>query len=112
MHRVQAECTSNMLDMSVTLDVSKLRGWLKANALCRVARWAHDTGSRCGSGDERAVRRGCSSRMQARARLHGVGGRVRTLNMTFMVVGVGRQEGVRWRMEKSGAGCRGSAAGS
>ena len=34
--RARAECTSNMLPMSVTLDVSKLRGWLNANAYCRV----------------------------------------------------------------------------
>ena len=28
--------TSNMLNMLVTLDVSKLSGWLKASAYCRV----------------------------------------------------------------------------
>ena len=32
-----------MLFMSVTLDVSKLRGWLKSNAPCRVERLHNDT---------------------------------------------------------------------
>ena len=39
-----AERTRNMLYMIVTLDVSKLSGWLKADAYCRVERRA------CGSG--------------------------------------------------------------
>ena len=34
----RAERTANMDRMSVTLDVSKLSGWLKANAPCRVER--------------------------------------------------------------------------
>ena len=39
--------TQNICFMSVTLDVSKLSGWLNTSALCRVARWACDAGSRC-----------------------------------------------------------------
>ena len=34
------ECTQNMPTMSVTLDVLKLSGWLKADAPCRVGRRA------------------------------------------------------------------------
>ena len=34
----------NMLAMSVTLDVSKLSGWLNADARCRVERRACDAG--------------------------------------------------------------------
>jgi hypothetical protein len=36
--RARAERTVNMSCMSVTLDVSKLSGWLKARAFCRVQR--------------------------------------------------------------------------
>ena len=36
----RAERTKNMLLMSVTLDVSKLSGWLNAVAHCRVEREA------------------------------------------------------------------------
>eukprot|EP00964_Phaeocystis_antarctica_P048347 scaffold27991_cov54-Phaeocystis_antarctica.AAC.1 len=39
--RACAERTSNMLFMSVTLDVSKLSGWLNALADCRVERRAY-----------------------------------------------------------------------
>ena len=35
-----AERTRNMLSMDVTLDVSKLSGWLNAAADCRVAKSA------------------------------------------------------------------------
>ena len=36
--RARAERTLNMYCMSVTLEVSRLSGWLKADALCRVER--------------------------------------------------------------------------
>ena len=39
-----------MWSMSVTLDVSKLSGWLNATALCRVERGAYDAGR--GVGEE------------------------------------------------------------
>ena len=42
--RARAERTANMLFMSVTLDVSKLSGWLNAVAYCRVERRACDAG--------------------------------------------------------------------
>ena len=42
--RARAERTSNMLRMFVTLDVSKLSGWLNAFAFCRVERRECDVG--------------------------------------------------------------------
>mgnify|MGYP004088907117 CR=1 FL=1 len=42
------ERTRNMELMSVTLDVSKLSGWLKADAACRVERRACDVGRGAG----------------------------------------------------------------
>ena len=38
--RARAERTANMEFMLVTLDVSKLSGWLNATACCRVEREA------------------------------------------------------------------------
>ena len=49
--RALAERTVNMLPMFVTLDVSKLSGWLKACACCRVERRG---GEGCGPGGGRA----------------------------------------------------------
>ena len=40
--RARAERTSNMLFMCVTLDVTKLSGWLNADAPCRIERRAYD----------------------------------------------------------------------
>ena len=42
--RARAERTQNMPRMVVTLDVSKLSGWLNAVATCRVERRACDAG--------------------------------------------------------------------
>ena len=42
--RARAKRTWNMLYMVVTLDVSKLSGWLNATASCRVERRACDAG--------------------------------------------------------------------
>ena len=41
-----AERTPNMKRMSVTLEVSKLSGWLNPDAYCRVERRACDAGGR------------------------------------------------------------------
>ena len=38
--RARAERTANMFCMSVTLDVSRLSGWLNAATFCRVEREA------------------------------------------------------------------------
>ena len=56
--RARAERTSNMRAMSVTLEVSKLSGWLNADAPCRVERRACDMGR--GAGRE-AGRRGTAA---------------------------------------------------
>ena len=42
--RARAERTANIFCMVVTLDVSKLSGWLNADAPCRVERRACDVG--------------------------------------------------------------------
>ena len=42
--KARAERTRNMACMLVTLDVSKLSGWLNADAACRVGRRACDAG--------------------------------------------------------------------
>ena len=42
--RARAERTQNTLSMAVTLDVSKVSGWLNADAACRVERRAYDAG--------------------------------------------------------------------
>ena len=42
--RARAERTWSMDCMSVTLDVSKLSGWLNADADCRVERGAYNAG--------------------------------------------------------------------
>ena len=46
--RARAERTQNMLFMSVTLDVSKLSGWLNAFVSCRDERRACDVGKGTG----------------------------------------------------------------
>ena len=49
--RARAERTKNMCRMSVTLDVSKLSGWLNATAPYRVERRAYDAGRGAGRGE-------------------------------------------------------------
>ena len=56
--------------MSVTLDVSKLSGWLNADAPCRVERRAYDAERGVGRGREGIGRRQRTSGMHGvRARL-------------------------------------------
>jgi len=52
--RARAERTWNMPAMVVTLEVSKLSGWLKARACCRVEGKGMQCGARCGLGGGRA----------------------------------------------------------
>ena len=40
--RARAERTQNMREMVVTLEMSRLNGWLNAYACCRVERGAYD----------------------------------------------------------------------
>ena len=70
------ERTANMSSMSVTLDVSKLSGWLNASAHCREPKEGHTMLSQV-----RAVRReiagdGGARSVQGRAQLQ-IGGRAR-----------------------------------
>ena len=102
-----AERTSNMYRMSVTLELSKLSGWLNADAACRESKRGHtlrgegagpaDGGdgtaqcaARCGLGGVRALGGGDAIGMcTGRARLKAVGARARverTRNMPHMVV--------------------------
>eukprot|EP00964_Phaeocystis_antarctica_P008655 scaffold4683_cov69-Phaeocystis_antarctica.AAC.1 len=53
--------------MLVTLDVSKLSGWLNLSAFCRVARGVIQGGGRCGLRRQGGGRLRCVSGMQARA---------------------------------------------
>ena len=78
--------TPNMLAMLVTLDVSRLSGWLNFSAPCRVARTAHEAGRGV---DQQAkglwARCAGASRMQGRLGWR-FGARARTLNMPPMSV--------------------------
>ena len=68
--RACAERTKNMRCMVVTLDVSKLSGWLNADAACRVERRAYDAERGVGRGREGVGRRQRTSGMHGeRARL-------------------------------------------
>ena len=53
--RARAERTINMEFMLVTLDVSKLSGWLNATACCRVEREAYEEGRVAGGRWEAAA---------------------------------------------------------
>ena len=65
-----AEHTWNMLRMFLALDVSKLSGWLNADASCQVERRAYDAGQsagweaggRCGGGGASSVQEQGSTR--------------------------------------------------
>ena len=74
--RACAERTWNMLRMFVTLDVSKLSGWLNADACCRESNGGHSVwGEVCPGRREAAGDRGARS-VQGRARLQ-IGSRAR-----------------------------------
>ena len=69
-YRACAECTKNMKPMFVTLDVSKLSGWLNAAAFCRVESRAYDAERGVGRGREGVGRRQRTSGIHGeRARL-------------------------------------------
>ena len=90
--RACAERTKNMTPMFVTLDVSKLSGWLNATAFCRVERRACD--AERGVGQEvRGACAGGSAQAACTARRPGCEGwggasacAERTKNMRFMSV--------------------------
>ena len=69
-YRACAERTANMAYMVVTLDVSKLSGWLNADAPCRVERRAYDAERGVGRGRDGVGQRQRTSGMHGkRARL-------------------------------------------
>ena len=51
--RARAERTANIHRMSVTLDVSRLSGWLNAHTYCRVERGSIGGGVTCGQAGRR-----------------------------------------------------------
>ena len=68
--RVCAERTLNISRMAVTLDVSKLSGWLNASVFCRVECRVYDAGRGVGRGREGMGRQQRTSGMHGeRARL-------------------------------------------
>ena len=84
------ERTENMLFMAVTLEVSKLSGWLNADALCREERGACgvERGIRVGGQqavDDRAAQVACTGE-DATADWGAGHGEERTLNMYCMSV--------------------------
>ena len=72
--RARAERTWNMDCMSVTLDVSKLSGWLNADACCRVERRACDARKRCSRGGVRKLGGGDASGMHREGPTQGCRG--------------------------------------
>ena len=75
--RARAERTGNMFCMVVTLDVSKLSGWLNADAPCRVERRACNVG-RGAARERQGVRVAATqSACMGRARLKAWGARAR-----------------------------------
>ena len=109
---------ANMPPMFVTWDVTKLSGWLKSNAHCRVERRACESE---GAG-ARAWGSGSTSDAHGRTRLGGCGGRVRvaerTPNMYFIVVTLDVSKFTGWlnlyaacRVEKAGHAMRGEVWG-
>ena len=82
--RARAERTQNIAFMAVTLEVSKLSGWLNADALCRVERRGHTLRGEVRRGRRAGRQRRCKQRAQGRAGVQigsGARGGERTLNM-------------------------------
>jgi hypothetical protein len=81
-----------MVIMVVTLEVSKLSGWLKADAPCRVEEGMQCGGERCEPGGGRAwgvvaARQAACTGKRPDSRLGGQGHALeRTQNMPYMVV--------------------------
>ena len=107
--RARAERTENIQLMSVTLDVSKLSGWLKASAPCRVktrarnvgrgtAREGEGAGCRVAATQPRHAQGGPDSRLWARARAE----RTRNIRLMSVTLDVSKLSG--WL--KAFASCR------
>ena len=80
--RAGAERTSNMPPISVTLDVSKLSGWLNTDASCRAQGGACDAGRGAGGGGRAWSGGGASGAQREGLTIKGWGaGAKRTSNM-------------------------------
>ena len=89
--RARAERTQNMHSMVVTLEVSKLSGWLNADAPCRVKGRGMRCGARCGPGSGRAcgaaaAQAASTGKARLKAWRPGHARGERTKNMAYMVV--------------------------
>ena len=73
--RARAQRTWNIWTMSKTLDVSKLSGWLKANAPCRVEKRAYGAGRGAGREAEGVGAVAAQTTRMGRGRLEDWGGR-------------------------------------
>jgi hypothetical protein len=73
--RARAKRTANMRFMLVTLEVSKLSGWLNTRASCRVeGKGTCDAGRGCGPGGGRAWGGGGASGMLGEGPIQGLWG--------------------------------------
>ena len=102
----RAERTENMYPISVTPDVSRLSGWLNADAHCRVEKESR-RGLTCGLGGGRARGGGGASSVQERSRLWGLRVRARaerTENMEPIAVTLDVSRLSGWL--NAGAPCR------
>ena len=64
-----ARSTENMFFMFVTLDVSKLSGWLNVEAYCRVGKGSIGRGATCAAGRREGVGRRRRSQRAGRTQL-------------------------------------------
>ena len=100
-----------MTDMSMTLEVPKLSGWLNADAACRESKEGIRCGARCASGGGRrratAVHAACGGGLDCR---FGAGhGEERTPNMALMSVTLEVSKLSSWL--NADANCRESKGG-
>ena len=100
-----------MAVMLVTLAVSKLSGWLKADARCRGSKEGLTCWASCGVSRREAAGDGGARSVQGRARLQiGAGhGEERTFNMELMYVTLEVSKLSGWLNDA--APCRGSKEG-
>ena len=96
----------NMDCMSVTLDVSKLSGWLNADACCRVSQGGHTVRSGPGNGRRRATAAHAACRAGLDCRLGAGRGAERTANILPMSVTLDVSKLSGW--SSAHARCRGS----
>ena len=98
-HRARAERTPNMVCMVVTLDVSKLSGWLNADAYCRESKGGNAMWEKVyGPGGVRALGGGDGSGMNGKGPTQGWGegtrgGRTRNIQRMSVTFDVSKLSG-------------------